>query len=83
MHEAVRDFYAQHYSANIMKLVLYGRQSLDELEALVRAKFGEVKDKQLQALRPPGAPRGGAPTPQPLRPQIVTATSPYWALQLC
>lgn len=57
VHEAVRDFYAQHYSANIMKLVLYGRQSLAELEALVRAKFSEVKDKQLQPLRPTGAPR--------------------------
>lgn len=55
MHQAVRDFYAQHYSANIMKLVLYGRQSLDELESLVRAKFGAVKDKQLQPLSPPGA----------------------------
>ena len=54
MHEAVRDFYAQHYSANIMKLVLYGRQSLEELESCVRAKFGEVKDKQLQPLTPPG-----------------------------
>ena len=54
MHEAVRDFYAKHYSANIMKLVLYGRQSLDDQETLVRALFNAVKDKQLKALAPPG-----------------------------
>ena len=56
VHEAVREFYEQHYSANIMKLVLYGRQSLGELEGLVRAKFGAVQDKQLVPLSPPGAP---------------------------
>ena len=55
MHEAVRAFYNAHYSANIMKLALYGRQSLDEQEALVRSLFGAVQDKQLQPLAPPGA----------------------------
>lgn len=55
VHEAVRDLYAKHYSANIMKLVLYGRQSLDEQEVLVRTLFNAVKDKQLKALAPPGA----------------------------
>lgn len=38
-----------------MKLVLYGRQSLDEQEVLVRTLFNAVKDKQLKALAPPGA----------------------------
>lgn len=55
MHEAVRAFYDAHYSANVMKLVLYGRQSLEEQEALVRSLFEAVQDKQLQPLAPPGA----------------------------
>lgn len=34
-----QEFYSTHYSANLMRLVVYGRQSLDELEELARTKF--------------------------------------------
>ena len=47
-HEEVRRFYARHYSSNIMKGAVMGRQSLAELEALVRAKFDAVANADLQ-----------------------------------
>ncbi len=37
----------RHYSANLMRLALYGRESLDELEAMVRSAFSAVQNKQL------------------------------------
>ena len=50
----MRTFYEQHYSANLMRLVVVGRQSLDELERLVAEKFSAVPNRQLSALHPPG-----------------------------
>ena len=47
-HEEVRRFYAGHYSSNIMKGAVMGRHSLDELEAMVRAKFGDVDNADLR-----------------------------------
>ncbi|EQC26438.1 hypothetical protein SDRG_15719 [Saprolegnia diclina VS20] len=35
-------FYRAHYSANLMKLVVCGEESLDELEAYVRGSFSDV-----------------------------------------
>ncbi|KAJ4510032.1 metalloprotease [Exophiala dermatitidis] len=40
-------FYERHYSANRMKLVVLGRESLDELEEWVVELFSEVKNKDL------------------------------------
>lgn len=40
-------FYEQHYSANRMKLVVLGRESLDELEEWVVELFSEIKNKDL------------------------------------
>ncbi|EXJ84618.1 insulysin [Capronia epimyces CBS 606.96] len=40
-------FYERHYSANRMKLVVLGRESLDELEKWVVELFSEVKNKDL------------------------------------
>ena len=46
---AVRDellkFYDAHYSSNLMTLVVSGRDSLDRLEAMVRARFDAVPDR--------------------------------------
>ncbi|NQZ86221.1 MAG: insulinase family protein [Colwellia sp.] len=39
----IRDFFNQHYRANIMTLVLEGPQTLDELSALAIAKFTDIK----------------------------------------
>ena len=49
-HEFIK-FYEKHYSANRMKLVVLGRESLDELEAWVCELFSEVKNKDLQENR--------------------------------
>jgi insulysin len=40
-------FYKQHYSANRMKLVVLGRESLEELERWVVEQFSEVENKDL------------------------------------
>lgn len=42
------EFYGKHYSANRMKLVVLGRESLDELELWVAQLFSEVKNKNLR-----------------------------------
>ncbi|KAK9803974.1 hypothetical protein WJX72_009535 [[Myrmecia] bisecta] len=49
VREAVCEFHRQHYSANVMKLTVYGRESLDDLQALVQDKFAAVVDKQIMA----------------------------------
>ncbi|MCB1679299.1 MAG: insulinase family protein [Halioglobus sp.] len=52
---AVRDelirFYDRHYSANVMRLVVLGAQSLDELEALVVPMFSQVPNKNFEHQR--------------------------------
>jgi insulysin len=45
--DVVIDFYKEHYSANLMKLVIYGKESLDQLEGYVTSKFSAVPDKGL------------------------------------
>ncbi|RLA48994.1 MAG: peptidase M16 [Gammaproteobacteria bacterium] len=41
-------FYEKHYSANAMRLVVLGAESLDELEALVTPMFSLVPNKSFQ-----------------------------------
>ena len=49
--QSVRDdllsFYEQYYSANLMTLAVLGRESLDELETLVRETFAPVPNRQV------------------------------------
>ncbi|MBK6288716.1 MAG: insulinase family protein [Gammaproteobacteria bacterium] len=42
-------FYEKHYSANLMTLVVLGRESLDELSAMVEARFAAVPDRGAKA----------------------------------
>jgi len=42
------DFYENHYSADHMKLVVYGKEDLDTLETLVRNRFTEIKKRLVQ-----------------------------------
>ena len=44
--QAVIDFHSGFYSANICRLAVFGRHSLDELEAMVRPRFSAVPNKQ-------------------------------------
>jgi len=48
------DFHDKHYSANRMKLVVLGKESLDELESWVAELFADVKNKDLPPNRWPG-----------------------------
>ena len=47
--------YDQYYSANLMKLVVLGTENLDQLEAMVSARFSAIEDKQVK-IQPHGAP---------------------------
>ncbi len=47
LRQALLDFYDAHYSANRMALTVIGRQSLDELEALVRPRFEPVRNRDV------------------------------------
>ncbi|KAF2403106.1 a-pheromone processing metallopeptidase Ste23 [Trichodelitschia bisporula] len=49
-------FYDTHYSANRMKLVVLGRESLEQLEAWVQELFAPVKNKDLPRNRWDGVP---------------------------
>ena len=42
LREELLEFYRQYYVAKQMKLVVAGRESLDQLESMVRSKFNEV-----------------------------------------
>jgi insulysin len=48
LREQVMNFWKSHYSANIMKLAVIGKESLDELENYVRSKFADVENKNLK-----------------------------------
>ena len=43
------EFWKNHYSANLMTLAVYGPQSLDELERMVRPRFSAIENRQLTA----------------------------------
>ncbi len=73
----MRAFYEQHYSANLMRLVVVGRQPLDELERLVTDKFSAVPDRQLSALRPPG--QHFCQTPAAPQPALIVLAVPCLA----
>lgn len=47
LREQVKKFWEEHYSANLMTLIIVGKESLEELEKMARDKFSAIKDKQL------------------------------------
>ncbi|MFO7528128.1 MAG: insulinase family protein [Marinobacter sp.] len=42
------EFWENHYSANLMTLSVYGPQSLDELETIVRERFSAIENRNLE-----------------------------------
>lgn len=58
LRQALLDFHARHYSANLMTLAILGRESLDDLQALVLSKFSSVANTNATALVLPAAPYG-------------------------
>lgn len=51
LRQALLDHYDRYYSANLMSLAVYGRESLDELEAMVVSIFSEIANNQREAPR--------------------------------
>ncbi len=64
-------FYAENYSANIMSLVLIGRESLDDLEAMATSKFSAVKNnhKQIAKIKQPLMTEGSLPITVAIKPE--------------
>eukprot|EP00798_Chlamydomonas_sp_ICE-L_P019512 gene19512-26183_t len=56
IRQGVEDFYNKWYSSNLMRLAVISRHSLDELEAMVRADFSSVKNKELEVPKMPVIP---------------------------
>ncbi len=74
---SVRDellaFYDKYYSANQMKLVVLGSESLDELEALVRPMFSPVPNKSFEhtEIAAPFFAEGGLPMLVKIEPEAT------------
>ncbi|RZC77506.1 hypothetical protein C5167_001684, partial [Papaver somniferum] len=49
-------FYEEHYSSNIMRLVIYGKKNLDDLQSLVDQKFKEIRNTDKSCFHYPGQP---------------------------
>ncbi len=49
VREGFMKFHETYYSANLMKLVVLGRESLDQLQEWVVDKFSAIKNKELKA----------------------------------
>lgn len=45
VRDRMLDFYQRYYSANLMSLVIYGKQDLDSLERLAREKFSAIPNR--------------------------------------
>ena len=52
------DFHAKYYSANIMRVAVYGSESLDTLQKWVEEKFSLIPDKSLEINRFSSEPYG-------------------------
>lgn len=48
VRQEIIDFYHQYYSANMMKLVVQGHDSLDQMEGWVRESFGPIPNRNVQ-----------------------------------
>lgn len=77
--DAVRDdlldFYRTHYSSDNMALVVLGKESLDELEAMVKPRFSQVPKRQLQV------PRAAQPLFKPGRLPLQLSVKPVKELR--
>jgi insulysin len=47
IHDTLLSYYDKFYSANMMKFVLYGKESLETLQSWAEAKLGGVVNKNL------------------------------------
>ncbi|KAJ2875578.1 metalloprotease [Coemansia aciculifera] len=56
LHEELLKFYNKYYSSDIMKLVVYGNHSLDQLAEWAVSKFSDIKSKEDNVQRGLGHP---------------------------
>ncbi|XP_021724126.1 insulin-degrading enzyme-like 1, peroxisomal [Chenopodium quinoa] len=49
-------FYKEYYSANLMRLVVYSKDSLDKIERVVESKFKDIPNTNRNTLSFPGQP---------------------------
>lgn len=70
---AIVDFYERNYSANIMKLVVSGDDSLDDLERWVSASFSQIPNKNVpeRSFASYGQPFGANVDAKPMLCRIV------------
>ncbi len=52
------DFYQTHYSSNLMRVAIYGAESLDQLEEWAIAKFPDIPNKEIPRIVYPSDPFG-------------------------
>lgn len=48
LHTETVNFYQQYYSANIMKLAMLSNRPIEEMKALAKTYFGDIKNKQIE-----------------------------------
>ncbi|XP_052289275.1 insulin-degrading enzyme-like 1, peroxisomal isoform X4 [Citrus sinensis] len=54
-HELIK-FYNEHYSSNLMHLVVYSKESVDKIQGLVENKFQDIRNTDRNRFRFPGQP---------------------------
>ena len=42
------DFYNSHYSSNLMKMVIYGKENVDQLGQIVEDQFSAIQNKNFK-----------------------------------
>lgn len=58
MRDELLKFHETYYSANVMRLAIVGRNSLDELEAWAREQFSAIRNTDRAPPAFPGQPIG-------------------------
>jgi insulysin len=45
------DFYNSHYSSNLMKMVVYGKENVDQLGDIVQNQFSAISNKKFTSYK--------------------------------
>ncbi|KAJ3687007.1 hypothetical protein LUZ61_016171 [Rhynchospora tenuis] len=56
IREELLKFYSENYSANLMNLTVYGKESLDNLQSLVESLFSDITNTENRLFKCPGNP---------------------------
>ena len=74
IRDELLNFYDKHYSANVMRLVVLGSESLNELESMVVPMFSPVPNKSFEheAIEAPLFVNGALPMQVEIKPQATS-----------